>query len=351
MPAIPQYYRMPVIRNVTLCLVRLFENVKMVTQESKMVDNSKPFLNYIDENLVPREKIIPVPIHIGFYDKFYAMEKTRERYERTGEKNLPPVYRPLPSLCLVMDSVSYDGERHKSADVPRIFYEPDTNNAVFDPVVDSYFADKSPVPYNLGFSLEFQCRSFDQIGQFLEQVVPYFGPHRSIRVKEFNFLNIERDYKVVLTGTSTDLMKDVGMNEDKRTYSVTLTLEVQAFFYLPLYPVGIIKKINSTYLLREQDERNLRNTYEAFTRKFLAPVTVYDEINGIFVVQKDVDGNVVYETMPETDVPSLLEVFDEMPISNYDVFAFSASGTSGTIETTVKPYQLFAGSGFTEVGI
>ena len=345
MANIPKYYRNAVVRNVVLSLVKLFENVKFITQDSKQIDNSAPFVNYIDENNIPREKIIPVPIGWGYYDKAWAMEQIRKRAEK-GNGQLQQAYRPIPSICLTLDSVSYNGERHTSALTSRMFYESDSTTPVYDPVIDSYFSDMSPVPYDLGFSLELQCRSFDQVCQFMEQVLPYFKPQRSLRLKEFNFLNIERDLKVYLSGTSADLMKDVTMDEEKRTFSFTLSMVVEAFFYNVINPVGIIKKINSKYIVNEQDERKVQKYFELFNTNFVAPVTTYDPSTGKFVVSKDANGDVIYQTIPPEDEVSLLEVYDEKVIENYDVLYYSgASGVSGTMQTTILPYQTFAGSG------
>lgn len=338
---IPKYYRSPVIRNVLLCIVRLFENTKFYTQESKNVDNSIPFVNYTDSLGTVKEKIIPVPIHLGFYDKAWANDVMRQSLEKNG-KVLQQFTRPIPSICVTMDGLSYDGTRHSSANVKRLFYECDSGKPVIDPTIDSYFSDVMPVPYNLQISIELQARSFDQICQFCEQVLPYFQPQRSIRIKEFNFLNLERDLKCILVGTSPDLMKDVQLNEEKRTYSITLNLEVQAFFYHVFSPIKIIKKINSNYLVKNIEENKENNFFEKFSTKFISPKFTYDEITGNFIIEKDEDGNVIYEEPRIENNESLLQFYNERLIENSDVFVYSgASGNSGFEGSLVKPLQVF----------
>ena len=348
MPNIPRYYRPNTIRNVTLALVKLFENVRFITMDTKRSNDPKPYLNYVDSDDIRVEKIIPCPIHIGFYDKMWAMEANRKVFEESGEKTWSCWYRPMPSLSLTLDSIQYDGERAVSTNVQRPFYDADSNEPVYDPKIDSYFADIMPVPYNLSYSLELQCRSFDQICQFLESTCPYFAPDRSIRIKEFSFLNLERDIKVILQGTTPDLMKDQMLDEERRTLSMTLNFEVQAFLYRPFFPIGIIKKINSEYIIRDNDERKVRDMFEMFGTKFVAPVTDFNEETGEFVVRTDVNGDVIYEDVVEEDVPNLLQFYDERTIENYTALAYSGFGVSGGMDATIKPYQIYEGDGMIE---
>ena len=92
--------------------------------------------------------------------------------------------------------------------------------------------------------------------------------------------------------------------------------------------------------------------FEMFTTKFLAPVTTYNEETGEFMVSKDSNGDTIYTDMPQDDITSLLQFYDERKIDNFDTFAYSASGStglvSGYVETNILPYQLFDGSGTIE---
>ena len=348
MPNIPRYYRPNTIRNITLAMVKLFENVKFTTMDSKRTNDPSPYVNYVDSSNIPVEKIIPCPIHIGFYDKMWAMEANRQVYEKSGEKTWSCWYRPMPSLSLTLDSIQFDGNRAMSTGVDRIFYDSDSNTPVYDSTIDSYFSDKTPVPYNLTYSLELQCRSFDQICQFLESVCPYFEPHRFIRVKEFSFLNLERDIKITILGTTPDFMKDQMLDEERRTLSITVQFEVEAFLYRPFFPVGIIKKINSEYIIRDNIENKVRDMFEMFGTKYLAPVTNYDEATGEYVIQVDENGDTVYQDISEADSATLLQYYNEREIENFTSLAFSGVSLSGSKSATIKPYQVYEGSDMIE---
>ncbi len=84
------------------------------------------------------------------------------------------------------------------------------------------------------------------------------------------------------------------------------------------------------------------NFFENFSTKFISPKFTYDEITGNFIVEKDVDGNVIYEEPRIENNESLLQFYNERLIENSDVFVYSgASGNSEFEGSLVKPLQVF----------
>ena len=77
-------------------------------------------------------------------------------------------------------------------------------------------------------------------------------------VKEFSFLNIERDLKIVFAGDVSPDFGDSYERETDRMIEVSLQFTVEGFLYLPVSTNKIIKIINSEYFI---DDVSI-NSYE-----------------------------------------------------------------------------------------
>lgn len=223
MALVPTNYLPLTIRAIHIALMNVFNNIRV-----RKFDASGNTNNIVQE--------IRVPIVNAVQEKYQALRKERE----TGVK----YYLPYPKMSLQWVSTQYNGDRDKGATAKRTWY--DTSLGIND--TDEFISDLNPVPYDLGFELAIQTESLSDFTQILEHILPGFRPERHIRVKEFRFLNVERDIKVRLEGISQEFIVEQG-EEVRRLVNGNLQLMVEAFIYNPFTTnVGIIKEIRTRYL-------------------------------------------------------------------------------------------------------
>jgi hypothetical protein len=89
----------------------------------------------------------------------------------------------------------------------------------------------------------------EQLAQILESVLPYYNPSRSVRVKDFSFLNIERDLKVTFDGNVNIEFNDPYEENSNRIIDCTLVFNIEGFLYNPVRTSKIIKIIESNYFI------------------------------------------------------------------------------------------------------
>jgi hypothetical protein len=88
--------------------------------------------------------------------------------------------------------------------------------------------------------------SMSDNSQILENILPAFNPALHLRVKEFSFLNIERNMKVQLGDVSYDYPQEMS-EEDSRYINSTMTFTVDGYMYRPVSQDYIIKYIKTNY--------------------------------------------------------------------------------------------------------
>jgi hypothetical protein len=89
----------------------------------------------------------------------------------------------------------------------------------------------------------------DYFAQIMENILPYFNPALFLRVKEFSFLNIERDLRVTMPGVVPEFISPEISDDDRRYVNATLDLTVEAWMYRPFEYSSIIKVIDSRYFV------------------------------------------------------------------------------------------------------
>lgn len=204
MALIPDNYLPQTIRGIHIALMNEFRDLYV-----RKFDSSG--------NII---QTIRVPVVMSMQEKYQALIKERE----SGQK----YYLPYPKMSLTWSGITYNGERAGGVNVERNFFDPDI------PINDlnTFITDVSPVPYDLSFELDIQTESLSDYTQILESVLPFFDPARHIRIKEFRFLNIERDLKIRLDGISNDFLIDQEETV-RRQINGTLSMTVEAFMFTP----------------------------------------------------------------------------------------------------------------------
>jgi len=101
----------------------------------------------------------------------------------------------------------------------------------------------SPVPYNIGFSLNIFAKNQDDALQIVEQILPTFNPQYTLSIFPFKDLypTFVEDVPIVITGvTFSDDYE--GPLEQRRTIVYTLTFEMKVQFYGDIENKNIIRK-------------------------------------------------------------------------------------------------------------
>ena len=132
-------------------------------------------------------KVLPVPIAYGPRDKLLEGHKIHKQSEEA-------IDRILPRMSYELISMNYDPERKltnkmvqtKTPDIPGI----------------SRQITKVPVPYSLDFTLYIVTKNLNDGWQIMEQILPYFTPTYSVRVKSFP---ADGDPKTPLTNQYFDM--------------------------------------------------------------------------------------------------------------------------------------------------
>lgn len=115
-------------------------------------------------------KVIPVPISYGPRDKLIEGQKLQKQSEEALD-------RILPRMSYELMAMNYDAERKLTNKMNQI-RTPDNISAPRQHT-------KVPVPYNLNFNLYCVTKNLNDGWQVVEQILPFFAPNYSVRVRQF----------------------------------------------------------------------------------------------------------------------------------------------------------------------
>ena len=156
-------------------------------------------------------------------------------------------YLSLPRMALVMNGIAYNADRAYGVNEWREWFgeilETSGNN------IDEILRDHQPSPYDINYTLHIMTDSMDYFAQIMENILPYFNPALFLRVKEFSFLNIERDLKVTMPGVVPEFIAPEISDDERRYVNATMDLTVEAWMYRPFEYSKIIKVIQSKYFV------------------------------------------------------------------------------------------------------
>jgi len=210
---------------------RTIENLVVAMQS---LFNDITVKRYDDHRNVVKE--LKVPLKFGPLHKFYM--------RRMEDGTMKRYYIQLPTMAMTITSLQFDAGRSKAQRERRYLLAEDAE--VTDETINNFMSDLMPVPWNVGFKIEIRTESFQDWCQIAEQIIPWFDPSCTLRIKEFNSVNMERDVKVTLDGLSPEFQEEMG-NEDTRSVNGSLEFTAEMNFYKPITNAAIIKKIKATY--------------------------------------------------------------------------------------------------------
>jgi len=218
------YYYPRTIQKVTTAFSTIFKGMKVI----KYNKNGDVLKEY------------DVPVTWGPIDKHRDIKK--EDYN--GTKNA--YYQKLPRIAISGPSFTYNADRATDTNGMRQHYA----EALSLNDLDSFYSDPVPVPYDYNYTVYIKSDGADYMWQILENILPYFNPDTFLRVKEFSFLDIERDLKVQFGGNATPNFEPFDQSEEsRRIIDIQLDFTVEGFMYLPISSEKVIKFIDSKYFI------------------------------------------------------------------------------------------------------
>lgn len=170
---------------------------------------------------------IKVPLSYGQKEKFAVRRAQQPMPGLNSEVEIV-----LPRMSYEIVSFDYDPAR-KLTSTGRLM-----SNSVPGSNTTSYM-QYNPVPYNIGFRLDAMVRTVDDGLMIVEQIIPFFTPDYTLRVKDVPQLNLVKDIPIVMKGMT---MEDTAQGEqtDRRTITYTFALMAKAYIYPPVQQPKVI---------------------------------------------------------------------------------------------------------------
>ena len=214
------------IRKYVILVGTLFNDIKVVKTDKSNNEVS----------------LVRVPITYGPKDKMLARVFQDPNIDR------PTATFPLPMISFEMGKIKYDGAR-KLHTTGKITVQSNTSPTV-------YKYQYNPVPYNIEFKVHVYAKNVEDGTKIIEQILPYFTPDWTTRIKLIPEMNVIMDIPVVLENIDYSDNYE-GDLKDRRQIIWTLDLVVKGYFYGPIKKSGIIKFVNVDFFIPEVPDGQL----------------------------------------------------------------------------------------------
>ena len=223
------YYYARTGRSIAIALMDMFNDMRVVKydKDGNALEENPVYVTY-----APRDKVFDDRTENNYVDASNVQHG--ERY-----------YLKTPRIAIKPTGITRDSSRAKAANQWR-YWNIVNGMQVDDSNLYQVLSDYEPTPYNFGFEVSIMTRSMDYFYQIIENILPYFNDKLPLRVKEFSFLNIERDLMVSMDGLNLDFSDEMG-EFDVRECNGTMNFVVEGYMYRPFVWSKIIKIINSNY--------------------------------------------------------------------------------------------------------
>lgn len=172
---------------------------------------------------------LAIPISYGPKEKWLA--RIRGNPDLTSQ-----VQAIIPSLGFEITGFDYDGSRRLPSTTRNV------SMSSTDPDVLKY--QRTPVPWNINFSLYSYVRNADDGVQIMEQILPYFGPEWTNNINLIPEMGIKMDVPTILTGMAIEDSYE-GDYENRRALIYSYNFTMKCWFFGPVRNSsagGIIKR-------------------------------------------------------------------------------------------------------------
>ena len=239
-----QFYNSSFRRYIVM-MGALFNNVQVIRQRGENIHRTK------------------VPISYSSKEKFMAT--LGKLNSITSQADIAKVETILPRMNLTMVDVMYNAQ-YKTG----ITNRSPTMPAEFRGRVSQY----APSPIKMIFELGIYTRHQDEMFQIVEQIIPYFQPHFTVKIKELheNDIAFERDIRVVFQSIAMDEVSE-GDNVTRRRLEWSIMFEVNGWIYPPIAQAkGEIRTVYLDFMGNPHD-LDPQGNFESFDQQ-VAPVDV-----------------------------------------------------------------------------
>lgn len=201
-----------------------FETTKKYTKAVLDIFNDIQVKKYIDET---QTKLITVPI--TFSSKDAAIRFNEIETEQLLQGN----YNVLPRMSLALIDMSRNTEIQTSK-YQTINYNTEQG--------DKATYQLNCVPYDYTFSLSICARSLTDLTAIIEQILPFFNPTYTIRVRELDWLTEPTSIPIEIASITFDLPEDYeGL--DIRIVSAEIQLRLKGNIYPPIKESAVIRQM------------------------------------------------------------------------------------------------------------
>jgi len=224
------FYYPRTIKNITVAIMDMFNNMIV-----KKYDENN---NFIEDMIVP--------FQFGPVEKYHLDRIENHYYDVSAVEHGQRFYLMIPRMAMTLDGVTYNPNRAYGVNEWRYWFAETLELSGTN--LSDVFSDYQPTPYDLTYTLHIKTDKIDYFAQILENILPYFNPMLSLRVKEFSFLNVERDLPVYIESVTPEFVDDMG-EQDSREVNAAIIFRVEAFMYRPFSQSKVIKIIQSRYFI------------------------------------------------------------------------------------------------------
>lgn len=174
----------------------------------------------MDANNTSTINTIKVPIAYGPRERFVELLKANPDLDR-------PVGISMPRMSCEMTGVAYDGARKfNSTKVLTAYASSNT-----DPSASAF--TYVPVPVTIGWKLSVLTRTSDDANQIIEQILPFFTPEWTSRIRLIDELGIEFDVPVIFGSAAVSDDYDNGDTLVRRIQIWDMTFTMKAYLVGP----------------------------------------------------------------------------------------------------------------------
>jgi hypothetical protein len=191
-------------------------------------------------------KIINPPLMFTPLEKVY-MSRT-EDYTVEPESQGIRYYQTLPRLALQFDGAAYAPDRVTGANEQREFLSKDGQTRV----------DFMPTPWNFTYTLSFKAEYISDWSQIVESILPYFNPKLYLRVKEFSWLNLERDIPITLNSFTPSFSDELDKTQ-KRSLDSQINFTAEGYLYKPVTDAVLVEEFIARFYCGDQSINQLDN--------------------------------------------------------------------------------------------
>lgn len=204
----PFYFKLT--RKYVILFGNMFNNISIVRR------------NRDTEAEVERAK---VPILYAPKEKYVTRLRSDPNLERA-------VQVMLPRMSFELVGLSYDATRKQNS----LLRAAKSNTSTR--MQSQYMG----VPYDLNFELNIYTRNIDDGTQIIEQILPYFNPDYTVTINSVPEIGFLKDIPIILNSVS-NVIEHEGTFDAVRYVSWTLNFTMKAYYFGPISPVKIIRKV------------------------------------------------------------------------------------------------------------